>query len=295
MTERLAHLDDRQRVGTYLLEQLDTLCRRHDIRFFLSGGTLLGAYRGGGWIPWDDDVDVVMDRESYDRLLAVAHELPDAVELADPLRFPGHASTTSYLRFLPSSVHYEGPLDIRPAERDRLCLDLMVLDRAPESALLRDAWLAVTRILMATVAIRATTPRRILGSTRDSVPMRLLALGVWTCSRLLPWATQKTLLHRCSTGFNRRSTAARRSLTEGTRFRRLPLPDEWFDGFWVRFEGRAYRATDPEAYLTAMYGPGFRQPPPPAERRPSHYDTAEILPGAAAVLAGPGAEASCRS
>lgn len=46
-----------------LLEFLDKICRKHNLRYWLEGGTLLGAARHGGFIPWDDDTDVCMPRE----------------------------------------------------------------------------------------------------------------------------------------------------------------------------------------------------------------------------------------
>ncbi len=59
-------------VALDLLVQLDQVCRRHDIRYFCDGGTVLGAIRHHGFIPWDDDVDVIMSRSEYDKLNAVA-------------------------------------------------------------------------------------------------------------------------------------------------------------------------------------------------------------------------------
>ena len=55
-----------------ILREIDRICRRHGIRYFLSGGSMLGAARHGGYIPWDDDIDVAFLREEYEKFKAVA-------------------------------------------------------------------------------------------------------------------------------------------------------------------------------------------------------------------------------
>lgn len=55
-----------------LLNELLRVCRKHNIKVFVYAGTLLGAVRHNGFIPWDDDLDVCMDRENYEKLLSIA-------------------------------------------------------------------------------------------------------------------------------------------------------------------------------------------------------------------------------
>ena len=55
-----------------LLAQVDAVCKKHDITYYVIGGTLLGTVRHKGFIPWDDDLDIAMMRPDYNRFLEVA-------------------------------------------------------------------------------------------------------------------------------------------------------------------------------------------------------------------------------
>lgn len=62
-----------------ILEKFVSLCEQNSIRYFIIGGTLIGAVRHGGFIPWDDDIDIAMPRSDYNRLIDVMHNLEDDV------------------------------------------------------------------------------------------------------------------------------------------------------------------------------------------------------------------------
>ena len=64
-------LDEIKTVSVHLLKQFDLFCRENHLIYYISNGTLLGAVKYKGFIPWDDDVDVLMPRSDYDRLLDI--------------------------------------------------------------------------------------------------------------------------------------------------------------------------------------------------------------------------------
>ena len=67
-----------------VLAVVEQICKQHNLQYFADWGTLLGAVRHKGFIPWDDDMDISMLREDYDKFLAVAEkDLPDEYQILD--------------------------------------------------------------------------------------------------------------------------------------------------------------------------------------------------------------------
>ena len=74
-----------------VLESIDKVCREHHLRYYLCAGTMLGAVRHRGFIPWDDDVDVCMPRPDYEQLMAHCSEwLPEPMEIIHPHNRPDY-------------------------------------------------------------------------------------------------------------------------------------------------------------------------------------------------------------
>ena len=62
-----------QKMELSILHKIDEICRKHNLQYFLIGGTLIGAARHNGFIPWDDDLDIAMFRDDYERFIKIAN------------------------------------------------------------------------------------------------------------------------------------------------------------------------------------------------------------------------------
>lgn len=69
MEEKYLTLDELHQVHLDILVAFDSFCKENNIKYFLAFGTLIGAVRHDGFIPWDDDIDVLLPRPDYERLL----------------------------------------------------------------------------------------------------------------------------------------------------------------------------------------------------------------------------------
>lgn len=110
-----------------LLEELRRVCSKHDLRFAAEGGTLLGAVRHKGFIPWDDDIDILMPRNDYDKLCELA-----ATEFKHPyflenFHSNGFAYGNSKLMNL-DTTGYENPT----ANAHGLFIDIFPYDNIPD-------------------------------------------------------------------------------------------------------------------------------------------------------------------
>ena len=127
------------RVLLDMLEILMGICEKHGLRFFLVGGSMLGAARHGGFIPWDDDIDVGMPRNDYNKLMKIlADELPEYLIV----QWMGYGNDDSYWPFI--KIRNCNTAGIFTYHTDRhmrhnmgIFLDIIPIDGVPQSPFAR--------------------------------------------------------------------------------------------------------------------------------------------------------------
>jgi len=71
---KIEDINELRQIQMGILDHVHQFCEAHGLRYFLSSGTLIGAVRHQGYIPWDDDIDIYMPREDYEQFLQSYHD-----------------------------------------------------------------------------------------------------------------------------------------------------------------------------------------------------------------------------
>lgn len=116
-----------------LMDQLDKICRKHNLTYFAGAGTLLGAVRHKGFIPWDDDMDFYMLREDYDKLMQLADEFQSPYFLQNG--YTDTAITRTYARLRNSNTTACSSWESRFNCNKGIFIDIFPLDGISENYL----------------------------------------------------------------------------------------------------------------------------------------------------------------
>ncbi len=132
-------LDDIHNVQLQILDAVDEICKKNNIKYFLSGGTLLGAIRHKGFIPWDDDIDLWMTRENYNKFKkAIKTELPKefcSMDYYEDIHYPLSIMKiekvgTRYVEDIFSNINMTSGIYIDIFPLDNICLPFYNLQTA---------------------------------------------------------------------------------------------------------------------------------------------------------------------
>ena len=116
-----------------LMIEVDRICRKSNIKYSLDGGTLLGAVRHDGFIPWDDDADIMMSRTEYDKFYDACKN-----ELNKEKFFLQEFRTDPEYRWGYSKMRKNGTVFLRKGQEHvkchtGVCIDIFIFDEVPDN------------------------------------------------------------------------------------------------------------------------------------------------------------------
>lgn len=272
MAETITSLEQLHALELEALLEIDRVCRKIGTRWFLHGGTLLGGIREGGPLAWDDDVDISMLKEDFDKFCKLApQELDPRFKLVQPIEYD------QFFDFLPRVTDlayvYEAAREDSDAFAGRLDhpdIDIFVLEPACSDAK-RDRRQS---LLLALNYAEALGHRPAVDHGEFSGPAKL-------ASYVLPAIGRRKSM---------RSIIGRREELAGwgddPELMRVPndLPRYW-NLRWQRAWYQGDRSCEfsgvklpvpmgAEEVLVLVYGEGWQTPPPESERVPQHASLA---------------------
>lgn len=243
----MATLKEHQRVMLELLKEFDSVCKTHHIRYTLFAGSALGAVRHCGFIPWDDDLDVVMLRTEYDRLMT----LPDNAFSKDVFlqreyseHWPMHASklrkngTTCLEKYQPKDYH----------SHQGIYIDIFPCDNVPNCSMLRRLQFWASKVVIA----KSLYARGFC--TNSILKKQFIAI-----TRVFPL---KPFLRFTKLKGNKESRLVHTFLGGTSKYAHGIYPREWFtETILLPFEDGAFPVSAHyDELLTTLYGDYMRIP-----------------------------------
>lgn len=259
-----------------VLVNLDIFCKEYEIEYYLSCGTLLGAIRHQGFIPWDDDVDVTMDRENYNKFVKCQAESSFFKDMNYEFQSKG---TVAYYPFGFAKIRNIA-VDIKEPSARMLkftngpWVDIFIYDKMPENLEERKAFYQevskyhqiIHKMLQITPSDQDKGIKRIVKSILHNInsvtyrfnPILLNALKKTEALYQKYSNTDSRLYGDIIFPYHQDFEEFNGSIIEHSQFEK---------GHYASFEGRMFPVyKNPDSALTNMYG-DYMTLPPESERR----------------------------
>ena len=242
----------------------DAFCKKHELRWFLLGGCVIGAVRHNGFIPWDDDIDVMMPRRDYERMLRL-WKSEESNERFLMLKTDGETFTGNCFATLidtSATMVKENQKDIDVPHG--IVTDVFPLDGCPDGKLKR--YLQYYHAMMYSLYITEVVPEK-HGGIVKLVSSILLMLVPSRERRTKIWKKHEKKMTRYAFNTHKKST----ELCAGPGYMKNAYPQEAFkEVVYHEFEGlqmpipKGY-----DAYLKMAFG-DYMQLPPEEQQTPHH-------------------------
>lgn len=275
--DREAMLTELHAIEKDALVALLHLFEKYGIRYYAIGGTLLGAVRHGGFIPWDDDIDIAVPRQDYDRLMELVQTGETDVALGEKFRIESWQTSDEFKSYFAKvcatkTEIYEELLEDNTIRKGYL-IDILPLDGTPDEATARKLYYAKTmglRFLCGTAnvntGIRTSRPKWEQAVLRVVRALRLYRLlDIKKIYGKMDRLFRKQDSENCSYAGTLTGAYKTKEIVPRTYFgETYDECSEW------EFEGIKLRGPKLwEEYLTHMFGDYSKQPP--ESERKIHY------------------------
>ncbi len=252
-----------------MLEYFRDFCEKNGLTFYLIGGGLIGALRNGGFVPWDDDVDVMLPREDYEKLPGLWREQHADGRFrllkTDDEMFTGNIFITITDTSCTMVKTNQTEVDIPHG----LVLDVFPLDVAPDGRFARKMqfmWTMIYSLFLAQIVPENNGGLMAFGS-------RVL-LGIFRGKKIRNriWRMAERHMTKYKLSENKCVT----ELCAGPKWMRPEYPKRIYEGVdYVTFEGlRMPCMKGYDEYLTMVFG-DYMTPPPKEQQKP-HHDIAYL-------------------
>lgn len=248
-----------------ILVELDCVCRRLKLRYSLCGGSLLGAVRHRTFIPWDDDIDIIMPRPDYDALIDYCKSN------ATPFRLICHEIEPEYGCLFAKATDKTTLIEEKNCGSKKLsygvCIDIFPVDALGDTIAEAQKTFSSTRFKRELLIARNWN--RFFRSKTHGIIYEPFRLAFFILSRFF---SRKGLIASIEKKYTKEFGTTKYSACICGSYRKKEImPTEIFTEFTeLEFEGRSFMALrDSHSYLTAIYGDYMTLPP--KEKQVSHH------------------------